>query len=100
MLHTGSFNERFDYSDIDDDEEEEVDNYIKGPDVLNPKICPRCKKYILEIRKYHRKDAKNNVLYCENCGYLCIRCGELIAIPPKRSGKAVIECINKHRLYS
>ena len=105
MLQSGSFDERFDSSDIDDaswpddDEEEEEDHYLKGPDVLNPRICPKCKKHLLEARKYQTTDAKNNVWYCENCHYICIRCGELISTPSKRSRKAVITCSDVHCPY-
>jgi len=99
MLHTGSFNERFDNSIPDDeeqpeDEEEEEDNYIQGPTELQPRICPHCKKYNLEVRKYHGKDAKNNVLHCENCGYLCIICKDFLPNPSKR--KVVLTCTNGH----
>ena len=103
MLHTGDFNERFDHSTIDDeeqpeDDEDEIDNYIKGPTVINPKICSNCKKHILEVRRYHKKDTENNVLYCDNCGYLCIICGISLPDPSKRSRIAIIKCANGHSL--
>lgn len=106
MLHSGNFNKSFDYSDIDDDEqpaddeEDEVDNYIKGPDVLHPIICKHCKKYYLELRRYDRKDPEKNVLYCENDGYLCKVCGDPIPRPSKRPRKTEIMCVNGHSLYS
>lgn len=99
MLHTGRFNEHFgnfDEEAFEDDEEEEVDHYIKGPTVLNPVICPHCKKYTLEVRKYHEKDAANNVLHCKNCGYLCILCKEPLPGPSKHN--AAIKCSNGHSL--
>lgn len=100
MLHTGSFDERFDYSDIDDDREEEVDNYIKGPDDLNPNICRLCEKYELKTLRYGRKDTEIKARYCKNCGYLCIRCGEPLPDPPRRSRKPVIKCSNEHCPFS
>jgi len=99
MLHTGSFSEGFgnyDEEEFEDDEGEEVDNYIKGPTVINPVICPHCKKYYLEVRKYHKKDAANNVLHCENCGYLCIICKDYLPDPSKRN--VVLTCANGHSL--
>ena len=105
MLHTGSFNERFDNAIPDneeqtEDEEEEEGNYIQGPGVIKRKICPLCEKYDLEVRKYDDKDAVNNVLYCENDGYLCIICKKSLPNPSKRSPKAAIKCINGHSLYA
>ena len=108
MLQTGGFDERFDHSDIDDDEqpyddeEEEDDNRIRGYDRLNPNICEKCEKGELKPQKYRRNDPKNNVLQCENCGsYFCIICGSFIHGPTKPSRKTDIMCEkNKHKIYS
>ena len=102
MLHTGSFNERFDNSIPDNEEqtEDEEDNYIQRPGVIKRKICPHCKKYDLEVRKYDEKDAVNNVLYCKNDGYLCFICKESLPDPSKHSRKTDIKCVNEHSLYS
>jgi len=103
MLHTGSFNERYDSSDIDDeeqpddDQEERVDHSFKGPDELTPNICPECKQYELKARRYNKKDPANNIRYCENCGYLrCIRCGKSQSGSSGRARKIVIQCSDKY----
>lgn len=108
MLHTGSLDERFDYSPIDDDalsnddeeeEEKRNKNNIKDFDRLNPNICSKCKKNELKLKKYPRNDAKNNVLFCKNCGYFCISCGGFIHGLSKPSRKTDIMCENGHKIY-
>ncbi len=102
MLHTSSFNELSynyilaDEESFEEEEEEEEDNYIRGPTDINPKICSHCRKYPLEVRKYYKKDVENNVLHCENCGYLCIICQGFLPSPSKRSRKTVLMCLNGH----
>ncbi len=106
MLSSGNFDDlsgsqmlASEQSTEDETKKEKEDYYIRGRTDIEPEeICCHCNKYVLKSREYQLKSVKKPVLYCENCGYLCIICRDFLPDPPEHPQQDILICPTGHSL--
>ena len=73
------------------------ENLFQQPEEeTSPELCPHCKLYFLEERKYQNKDVK----FCKKDGYLCPipACYSKLPAKAKSTATAILRCPKGHEL--